>query len=82
MVWPSQVRDKRGIIRHIDHTETVIRFHNDAVNSIYSFSGGIPRLINLVCDKALLAAYAAEARDITLSIVERSIQEIEGVVIK
>ena len=34
-----------------------IVFTDDAVDSIYRYSGGIPRLINMVCDKALLAAY-------------------------
>ncbi len=56
-----------------------IRFPADAIDAIYSFSGGIPRLINMVCDKALLAAYVMETKDITLPIVERSIRELEGV---
>ncbi len=56
-----------------------IHFPKDVLESICKFSGGIPRLINMVCDKALLAAYVMETRQITLPIVERSIQEIEGV---
>ncbi|MDD5421923.1 MAG: XrtA/PEP-CTERM system-associated ATPase [Candidatus Omnitrophota bacterium] len=57
-----------------------IRFPEDALDRIFGFSGGIPRLINMVCDKSLLAAYAMEARDISLPIVDRSIQELEGVI--
>ena len=55
-----------------------IRFFDDAIETIYNFSGGIPRLINMVCDKALLSAYVMETRDITLPIIERSIQELQG----
>jgi len=55
-----------------------IRFPQDAIEKIYQFSGGIPRLINMVCDKSLLAAYVMETREITSSIVERSIKELEG----
>jgi general secretion pathway protein A len=73
------------IEKYIYHRLTVagstgrIAFLPEAIDCIYRFSGGIPRIINTVCDKSLLAAYVAEARDITLPIVENSIQEIEGV---
>ncbi len=73
------------IEKYINHRLAVagstghIIFSPDAIECIYRFSGGIPRIINTVCDKALLAAYVAETRDITLGIIENSIQEIEGV---
>jgi general secretion pathway protein A len=56
-----------------------IFFPYDSVDFIYRHSGGIPRIINMICDKALLAAYVMETKDITLPIVERSLQELEGV---
>ena len=57
-----------------------IRFYPEAIDYIFSFSGGIPRLINMACDKALLAAYVAETKEITLPIVERSVNELHGMV--
>ena len=57
-----------------------INFRPDAIAEIYKFSGGVPRLINMVCDKSLLAAYVMETKYIILPIIKRSIQEIEGVV--
>src|SRR4030095_5067746 len=33
-------------------------FHRDAVQQIALYSKGIPRLINIICDNALLTAYA------------------------
>lgn len=57
-----------------------IRFSDDALEVIYKYSGGIPRLINMVCDKALLSAYVIETKYIDFTIIEKSIQEIEGVV--
>lgn len=57
-----------------------ITFSNLALGAIYKYSNGIPRLINKVCDKALLCAYVIETKHIDLSIIERCIQEIEGVV--
>jgi general secretion pathway protein A len=55
-----------------------IKFPNTALNRIYKFSGGIPRLINVVCDKSLLAGYVLETKEITRQIVEKSISEIDG----
>ena len=55
-----------------------IKFAQDAVDRIYRFSKGIPRLINMVCDKALLAAYVMETKDITLPMIEASIDELGG----
>lgn len=71
---------------YIQHRLTVagstgqISFDPEAVAFIYKYSGGIPRIINMVCDKALLAAYVMETRDVKLSMVERSVQELEGLV--
>ncbi len=56
----------------------VILFSEDAIESVYGFSGGIPRLINMVCDKALLAAYVKETKEITLPLIEQGIKELEG----
>ncbi len=39
-------------------------FDSGAVAEIHNFSGGIPRLINIVCDHALLTGYARDQRRI------------------
>ncbi|MCX5693391.1 MAG: XrtA-associated ATPase [Candidatus Omnitrophica bacterium] len=54
-------------------------FHKDALEEIFKFSGGIPRLINILCDKSLLAGYAADKKTIDSDIVKKCAQEIEGV---
>ncbi|MBP7055969.1 MAG: XrtA-associated ATPase [Candidatus Omnitrophica bacterium] len=78
--------EKDEVAGYIDHRLTVagssgqVRFDPDAVDFIYKYTGGIPRIINMVCDKALLAAYVMETRDVKLPMVERSVQELEGLV--
>jgi len=49
-----------------------------AIDLIYDYSGGVPRLINMTCDKSLLAAFALDTRTITAKIVRASIRELEG----
>ncbi len=57
-----------------------IRFDKDALGEIYGYTQGIPRLINLLCDKALLAAFVKETSVIDREIVIRCVEELEGVV--
>jgi general secretion pathway protein A len=40
-------------------------FPTDTIAAIYRHSRGIPRLINTVCENALIAAYARQARSVT-----------------
>jgi general secretion pathway protein A len=54
-------------------------FNKDTLEEIFKFSGGIPRLINILCDKALLAGYAAGKKTIDSDIVKKCAKEIEGV---
>lgn len=55
-----------------------IKFLDEAVQEIYNFSGGTPRLINMVCDRALLFGFVLDTKTITLDITKRSIEEIKG----
>lgn len=79
--------EKDEIDKYIYHRLAVagsngqIIFAPAAIECIHRFSGGIPRLINMVCDKCMLTAYVMETKDITLPIVEKSIQEMEGAVV-
>jgi len=49
-----------------------------AVKVIYEYSKGIPRLINIVCDNALLAGYAADQKVIGKNIVHEVINSLDG----
>lgn len=53
-------------------------FEPSAVDAIYGYSKGIPRLINILCNKALLTGFVLEERTITDEIIKRSILELEG----
>jgi general secretion pathway protein A len=53
-------------------------FDNDSIKEIHNYSKGIPRLINTVCDNALLTGFALEERRIGKTIVRDVIQELEG----
>ena len=54
--------------------ETV--FRSDAVQQVYEGSGGIPRQINTICDRALLSAYVRNERVVTARDVEQARSEL------
>jgi general secretion pathway protein A len=45
---------------------------------VYRYSGGIPRMINAVCDKCLLAGYVQQRDRIDFRLVGYAIRELEG----
>jgi len=51
-------------------------FSKQALREIYRLTDGIPRLINILCDRALLGAYTLNRRRINASIVRRAGREI------
>ena len=52
-------------------------FTDDACEAVFIHSGGIPRLINLLCDLALVYAYAGQAAVVTGELVEQVVSERE-----
>ena len=51
-------------------------FTRAAVRRIHRFSGGGPRIINNLCDKALLAGYIRESDEITYWDVRRAVRDV------
>ncbi len=53
-----------------------VGFSGGAVKRVYRFSGGVPRLINIVCDRSLLAGYTAGGNEITSGMVALAVKDI------
>jgi general secretion pathway protein A len=53
-------------------------FTGGALAEVYRQSGGIPRLINVICDRALLGAYTQDRHRVTATIVRNSASEVFG----
>jgi general secretion pathway protein A len=55
-----------------------VGFDEPAVARVAGYSGGVPRMINAVCDYALLAGYARKTRRIDATCVAMAIRELEN----
>src|SRR5262249_47361920 len=53
-------------------------FDDGALRAVHRASGGVPRLINVMCDRALLGAYATDSPRVTGRIARRAAREIAG----
>ena len=53
-------------------------FSNGAVKAVHTAARGIPRLINSICDRALLAAYVEGQRAISKKLAKRASAEVLG----
>ncbi|MFZ3208822.1 MAG: AAA family ATPase [Geobacteraceae bacterium] len=51
-------------------------FTTSALKRIFRATGGLPRLINIICDRCLLIGYTEETREITGRIAAQAIREI------
>jgi general secretion pathway protein A len=79
---PMSMGETRTYIRHrmeVAGETGGVSFGNNAIMLIHFFTSGIPRVINVLCDRALLIAYGDERRLINASVVIRATREIRNV---
>ncbi len=52
-------------------------FEKSAIREIYEFSKGYPRLINVICDRALLTGFISSSKQIDKKIIKECVQELD-----
>ncbi len=71
-------------VEYIHHRLSVIDgadkvfFSPEALKKIWRFTRGVPRLINVLCDRALLAGYGKKKKHIDGQIIDQARKEITG----
>jgi general secretion pathway protein A len=77
---PLSREETRGYVRHRLRVAGVSEeiFTPAALGEIHRLSAGIPRVINVTCDRALLGAYTQETRKVTPSLVRQAAAEVYG----
>jgi general secretion pathway protein A len=77
---PFTLEETGDYIRHRVAVAGVDRplFTAAAIRRIYRYSGGVPRLVNILCDRALLGACVTRGSQVTPAIVKRAAREVQG----
>ena len=74
--------DRREMHEYIEHRLSVAGakdkrlFGDDTFETIHRYTGGVPRLINTLCDTSLLCAFADEKESVGLDDVKSAIDEL------
>ena len=80
-IKPLSENETLAYIKHrlkVAGTEKNI-FTQNAVKEIYNFSKGYPRLINTICDHALLTGYARNFKKITPDVIQECAQQFNSI---
>ena len=75
--------DRETVGAYVAHRLTIaggsaaVTFAPKALDRLHRLSGGIPRLINLICDRALLAAFSVRENRITPDMVAHAAESLD-----
>jgi general secretion pathway protein A len=78
---PLTLEETLAYIKHrlqVADGEGKVGFDHDALVAVHRLSAGVPRLVNLICDRSLIAGYVRNTRRITRSMVREAAREVEG----
>ena len=77
---PLSLQETTAYVRHrlrVAGATTDI-FSGLGLAEVYRLSGGTPRVINVICDRALLGAYSMDRHRVTASLVRKAASEVFG----
>lgn len=77
--------DRDGVERYVTHRLATAGYNGPslyskrALNFLYEASGGIPRVVNILCHKALMVAFGKGERTVQLDHLRSAAEDTEGV---
>ena len=77
---PLNRRETIGYIRHrlkVGNPSRPLNFRRGAMVEAFRFSGGTPRLINTLCDNALLTAFTRRKRTVTARMIAEAARDLD-----
>jgi len=80
-ITPLTIEETAGYIKHrltIAGNPEAIKFEDDMLDVIFQFSRGIPRLINILCDFALLTTFVEGRKEVSIDIVREVAKDLES----
>jgi general secretion pathway protein A len=78
---PLSEREAQAYVFHrlkVAGADGSLKFSRGALKAVHAYSGGIPRVINIVLDNALLLGFVQETRKISEELVLEVVRDLEG----
>ena len=76
---PMSRQETAEYLRHrltVAGSDGELRFDEAAIDAVHEYSRGTPRMINSICDKALLAGYVEQTKLIDQGVIRLAIQDL------
>jgi type II secretory pathway predicted ATPase ExeA len=75
---PLSLSQSRSYVRHrlVVAGGSGSEINDKAVRRVFELSGGVPRVVNLLCDRALLGAFGRGQRGVDVALVEAAASEV------
>ncbi len=80
-ITPLKSQEVRNYIQHrlkMAGSLSKIHFTHEAFEAVYRHSKGVPRLINIICDRALLAGFVKDSLVIDDQIIHQAAREVQS----
>lgn len=80
-IKPMTVEETKRYVEHrlfVAGSNAAVTVSDDAYNAIYEYSRGVPRLINVICERSMLGAYVDQTRRVDRELVERCRRSLES----
>jgi general secretion pathway protein A len=71
---PDYIEHRLAVAGDMGH----LKFADDAFGKIYDFSRGNPRRINILCDRAMLIAYAENLLEIDRKVIKLAVKDLKS----
>ncbi len=83
-IWELKPLERPGVGEYIEHRIRIAShgkvgglFSPDAAQEVARYSKGIPRLINVLCDRALLIGYVHDQKRLEVDLIRAAVDELE-----
>jgi len=80
-IKPMTVEETKRYVEHrlfVAGSNAAVTISDDAYGAIYDYSRGVPRLINVICERSMLGAYVDQTRRVDRELVERCRRSLES----
>ena len=79
-IAPLSKKETRAYIQHrldIAGADGREIFDEEAMDVVFRYAGGVPRLVNILCDTAMLCAFSEDEPTVTRRFVEAAVEELQ-----
>ncbi|MGB8657574.1 MAG: AAA family ATPase [Candidatus Zixiibacteriota bacterium] len=79
---PLQLDEMQLYIQHqltVAKVDSAVEFVPQAVSKIYEISGGLPRMVNVLCERALMSAFTENSKKINVQNVLEAWESLNGI---